>query len=214
MDLLSEMRALLELSGHYAGNVPGASGRKDVRTMCFWNIRNRVKITEEILSFYRRSWKSAMIDVDDEEVGGELVERIVTVTKNLFVDVVSAIEKTARETLDMYRDRTMKDRAMRDRNYLYLRNILQASTEYGMVSSDTFREWDDILVLRNLVAHNNSVSDRSKRLMVSGVTISMRPGRMMKGPLNTFVVLSERIMTLFYEWLVSMDRSMRPGPRT
>lgn len=207
MDLFPELKSILELSGNYAEDVSERISDRpnDIRAVCFWSIRNRTKITEEILSFYDRSWKDTGIDVNDEDINSELVERIITVTKNLFVDVVSMIEKTAKETLEMYPANDLKRKALENRNYLYLRNILQASSDSGLISEEDLEEWDDILVMRNLVAHNNSVSDRSKKFMVSGVTISMRPGRMMKGPLGTFIILSERIMTLFYQWILSLD---------
>lgn len=207
MDSLTEMISLLEISRHYAEDVTEriSDRQNDVRSMCFWNIHNRVKITQEILSFYDRSWKGHMIDVNDEDINSELVERIVTVTKNLFVDVVSTIEKTSKETVDLYPKLGIREKALENRNYLYLRNIMQASVDIGIMERRDMEEWDDILVMRNLVAHNNSISDRSKKFMVSGITISMRPGRMMKGPMNTFIVLSERIVTLFYDWLNSID---------
>ncbi len=33
----------------------------------------------------------------------------------------------------------------------------------------------------------------------------MRPDRMMKGPSNTFVILSEKAVELFYEWLKNVN---------
>jgi len=208
VDLISETRELSELSRSYAEFVTeNISDREnDVRSMCFWNIHNRIRITEEILSFYTRSWSASGIDLNDEEVGSEMVERIITVTKNLFVDVVSMIEKTSKEAVDLYPNTGIRKRALDNRNFLYLRNIIQATCELGLISKKEFGEWDDILVMRNLAAHNNSVSDRSKKFEISGITVSMRPGRMMKGPLNTFIVLSERIMGLFYDWLRKVHR--------
>lgn len=201
------MEELLERSEDYAYKVSeNISDREnDARSMCFWNIHNRIKITEEILNFYEMSWSAARIDVNDPDVGNELVERIVTVTKNLFADIVSMVEKTSKEAVDIYKDTGIRRKALDNRNFLYLRNIVQATCDLGLISKKEFEEWDDVLIMRNLVTHNNSVSDRSKKFMVSGITISMRPGRMMKGPVNTFVILSEKMITLFYDWLVSVD---------
>ena len=209
MDIISEVHGVLKVSEHYASEVEKniANRNNDIRAMCFWNIHNRIMITEEILSFYDRSWKGMGLSVNDGDLGSEMVERIVTVTKNLFVDIVSTVEKTSKEAVDIYSMNRLKDISMKDRNYMYMRNILSASEELGLIDKTAMEEWDDILVMRNLVAHNNSVSDRSKKFVISGITISMRPGRMMKGPLNTFLVLSERTISLFYDWLNSMDSS-------
>ena len=207
MDVISEVHGLLKVSEHYASEVEKniANRNNDIRAMCFWNIHNRIMITEEILSFYDRSWKGMGLSVNNEDLGNEMVERIVTVTKNLFVDIVSTVEKTSKEAVDIYSMNRLKDISMKDRNYMYMRNILSASEELGLIDKTAMEEWDDILVMRNLVAHNNSVSDRSKKFMISDITISMRPGRMMKGPLNTFLVLSERTIVLFYDWLNSIN---------
>ena len=213
MTSVPDVSVLLDFSSKYAEDVSKniSDRQNDVRGMCFWNIHNRVRITQEILLFYERSWKSAGLDMNDEEVGGEMMERIITVTKNLFADIVSTIEKTSKEAVSMYLDTGVKKKALDNRSFLYLRNIIQASAELKIISDSEFAEWDDILVMRNLITHNNSVSDRSKKFEISGITISMRPGRMMKGPVNTFIVLSERITELFYDWLKSMDAPINPS---
>ena len=82
---------------------------------------------------------------------------------------------------------------------------MDSAVRKGIMDTATFTEWDDILVMRNLAAHNNSISDRNKKYVIGGIAISMRAGRMMKGPLNTFIVLTGRIVELFYGWLVKMD---------
>ena len=207
MDMISEVQRLLDISENYARDVENISDRKnDKRSMCFWNIHNRIRITQEILNFYDRYWKDANIEMTGEN-GNEMIERIVTVTKNLFVDIVSMIEKTSKESVDIYDMSELRKLSLGDRNYMYMRNILHASSELGIISKGSMEEWDDILVMRNLAAHNNSESDRSRKFMISDIVISMRPGRMMKGPLNTFLVFSERSITLFYEWLTAVDRT-------
>jgi len=203
VDLIQETKELSELSRSYAEFVAeNISDREnDIRSMCFWNIHNRIRITEEILSFYTKSWNASGICMNDKDVGSEMAERIITVTKDLFIDIVSMIEKTSKEAVDLYPWTGIRKKALDNRNFLYLRNIIQATCDLGIISKKEFGEWDDILVMRNLAAHNNSVSDRSKKFEIGGITVSMRPGRMMKGPMNTFIVLSDRIMNLFFDWL-------------
>ena len=173
--------------------------------MCFWNIHNRMMISEEIMTFYERQWGSDDFPEVDEDTEGELVERVMVVTRDLFVDVVSAIEKAVKDSVKIYKDSGLLEDALRKTSHLYLRNIMDSSVRKGLIDDSVFSEWDDILVMRNLAAHNNSVSDRNKRYEIGGIKISMRAGRMMKGPLNTFVVLTERIIELFYDWLRRID---------
>ena len=184
----------------YAGYVDSeiADRQNDFRSMCFWNIRNRIAVTEEIVGFYGRCWENTEVP---EEAEAEVNERIVTVTKDMFVDIVSSVEKASKDCVSVYTDSGLRERAMQGRTYLYLRNIVEASAALGYIQEDVMAEWDDILTLRNLVTHNNSVSDRSKVCEVGGIRISMRPGRMMKGPPDTFIVLSREVTRLFYDWL-------------
>lgn len=195
--LLSEVKS-------YAESVDAeiADRENDFRSMCFWNIHNRCVMTKEIVGFYVNAWKRMDAPLDLER---EIDERIVTVTRDMFVDTVSSIEKACKDCTGAYKSSRLRERSMEGRSYLYLRNIISASAELEYVTPDTLREWDDVLMMRNLVAHNNSVADRSKVLEIGGMRISMRPNRMMKGPPNTFVVLTGKVVSLFYDWLRTVD---------
>ena len=207
MTIASDVHMLLDTVRIYADSVTAeiADRQNDPRSMCFWNIHNRVKITEEILAFYEKSWGSEAFPEVDDKIEGELVERVITVTRDMFVDVVSMIEKASKDAVGIYSKSEIREVSMEGKNHLYLRTIIEATANLGLINEVTFEEWDDILVMRNLAAHNNSISDRSKKYVIGNIVISMRPNRMMKGPLDTFVVLTDRMVTLFYSWLKILD---------
>lgn len=208
MTVAKDLGFLSDCTKQYAEAVNRDVAKKanDPRTMCLWNICNRIKISEEIMTFYERSWGSESFPEVDEETENELVDRVITITKDLFVDVVSAIEKSIKDTLKLYPKSGLKEKALSKSSHLYIRNIIECCFEEGIIDSETSSEWGDILVMRNLAAHNNSISDRSKKYKIKDITISMRPGRMMKGPLNTFIVLSDRIIELYYDLMVKIDQ--------
>ena len=208
MTVAKDLSLLSDVCRQYAESVSRdvADRDNDPRSMCFWNIHNRMRISEEIMTFYERSWGSEDFPEVDDETEAELVERVMVVTRDLYVDVVSAIEKAVKDSVGIYKDSGLKEDALKMSSHLYLRNIMICSQKKGLINRKTFDEWDDLLVMRNLVAHNNSISDRNKRCAIGGIAVSMRAGRMMKGPLNTFVVLTQRIIELFYDWLIILDR--------
>ena len=179
-----------------------ADRENDFRSMCFWNIYNRAVMTKEIVTFYTKAWENMDVPID---LGPEITERIVTVTRDMFVDTVSSIEKASKDCVNAYKLSGLKERSMVGKSYLYLRTIISSSVDMGYTTESQGQEWDDILLMRNLVTHNNSVADRSKVFEVEGLKISMRPNRMMKGPSNTFVVLTDRVTELFKEWLTTID---------
>ena len=179
-----------------------ADRENDFRSMCFWNIYNRAVMTKEIVTFYTKAWENMDVPID---LGPEITERIVTVTRDMFVDTVSSIEKASKDCVNAYKLSGLKERSMVGKSYLYLRTIISSSVDMGYTTESQGQEWDDILLMRNLVTHNNSVADRSKVFEVEGLKISMRPNRLMKGPSNTFVVLTDRVAELFKEWLTTID---------
>ncbi len=207
MTVAKDLSLLSDSCRQYAESVSRdiADRENDPRSMCFWNIHNRMMISQEIMTFYERQWGSDDFPEVDDDTVGELVERVMVVTRDLFVDVVSAIEKAVKDCVGIYKGTGLKEDALRKTSHLYLRNIMDSSVRKGILDAKTFTEWDDILVMRNLAAHNNSISDRNKRYEIGGIKISMRAGRMMKGPLNTFLVLTGRIIELFYSWLKTVD---------
>ena len=196
MTVAKDLSLLSDACRQYAEHVSReiADRDNDPRSMCFWNIHNRMMISEEIMTFYERQWGSDDFPEVDEDTEGELVERVMVVTRDLFVDVVSAIEKAVKDSVGIYKGTGLKEDALRKTSHLYLRNIMDSAVRKGIMDKSTFTEWDDILVMRNLAAHNNSISDRNKRYEIGGIKISMRAGRMMKVPLNTFLVLTGRII--------------------
>ena len=196
--------SFVETARGYAERVDSniADRENDFRSMCFWNIHNRAVMTREIVGFYM----GLLEKVDDDPVlRAEILERVVTVTRDMFVDTVSSIEKASKDCLWAYRESSLKEKALNGGSHLYLRNIMTVSAEEGLMDEDESCDWDNILLMRNLVTHNNSAGDRSKMFKVDDVGFSMRPNRMMKGGMCSFVVLTRRITELFYLWLEAMD---------
>lgn len=208
-ELIRLMASCKDDAEYMNSNVSRTEG--DPRGTCFWYMYNRIKITEEIISVYDKRWNPDILSRLDESSISEIHDRIVTVTRDMFVDIVSAIEKGTKDCLKMYPSSGIKESALDKGNRLYLRNIMLSSSESGVITKDDLGRWDDLLLIRNLAVHENSVSDRTMRMNISDIEIIMRAGRMMKGPLDTYVVLTDTIVGMFYDWLRSMHvRFNRP----
>ncbi len=182
-----------------------ATRQNDFRSMCFYNIHNRGVLTREIVTLLDKSVRP----FQEEDIESQETERIIVVTRGLFTDTMSSIEKAAKDCLPAYWMNDIKDKAMEKNTYLYLRNIISASAEKGLVSKEEHRDWELLFLMRNLVLHNNSVADRSMIFEMDDLKISMRPDRMMKGPTVTFVKLSEKAVELFYNWLKAVNEVYR-----
>ena len=209
MTIANDLSTLRDSCMSYAKDVEKqiANPGNDLRAICFWNIHNRVKLTEEIMVMYERVWSSENFPDVDQDVSAELTERVIMITKDLFIDVVSMIEKTMKDSLKFHTSSGLKEAALKRTSHLYMRNILLSALEMGYIEKSVFDEWDLLLIIRNLAAHNNSIADRQGKFRISDIEISMRPGRMMKGPLNTYIVLSERMIAMFFDWLSMLKKN-------
>ena len=178
-----------------------ANRQNDFRSMCFYNIYNRGVLTREIVTLLEKSVRP----FQEEDVSQQETERLMIVTRGLFTDTMSSIEKAAKDCLPAYWMNDIKEAALKGNSYLYLRYIIYASADKGLVSEKELKEWENVFLMRNLVIHNNSVADRSMVFEMDDLKISMRPDRMMKGPANTFVILSEKAVELFFNWLKKVN---------
>lgn len=186
---------------------------KDPRSGCFFTIHNKATLALEVLSMYAAPWKvgpgTASSDLEDE-----WVDRIMEITKHLFVETMSSIEFFAVRIASMVPEDPMGSAVERfrgERGHVNLRDLVLVGSEIGLMTSLKEREWHDMITVRNLVVHNSSVADRSQRCVVGKAKVSMRPNRMMKGAVNTFVELSEQAMNNFYEWMSRLDTKRRLG---
>ncbi len=201
-DLLERTELLMEDSRLYASIVRGDRGERDPAVLAFTMVHNKTMITREMLQFYYRLWTgpTLQVDVDGSNLESEMAERAVYLGKMLFVEVLSAIEHCAKKVA--------AEQGI-VQGPLSLRFILDSTMAQGLMTADRNREWNDIITVRNLAVHDNSVSDRSKRCVIGTVTLSMRPNRMMKGPLSTFIELARISNQYFYEWLSSVRSTGR-----
>ena len=182
-----------------------ANRQNDFRSMCFYNIYNRAILTRETVTLLERSVRPFL----EENNQDQETERVMVVTRGLFTDVMSSIEKAAKDCLPAYWMNDIKEKALQKNSYLYLRYIIYASAEKGLVTKEQLKEWDAVFLMRNLVIHNNSEADRSEIFELDDLKISMRPNRMMKGPTTTFIKLSEKSVELFYEWLKAVNEAYK-----
>jgi len=178
-----------------------ANRQNDFRSMCFYNMYNRGILTREIVTLLGKSVRP----FHEEDATNQELERMMIVTRGLFIDTMSSIEKAAKDCLPAYWMNDIKEEVLKQSSYTYLRTIIEVSATKGLVTENELKDWESVFLMRNLVIHNNSESDRSMVFELDDIHISMRPNRMMKGPSTTFIKLSEKAAELFYQWLIRVD---------
>ena len=92
MTVAKDLSLLSDACRQYAESVSRdiADKKNDPRSMCFWNIHNRMRISEEIMTFYERQWGSDDFPEVDEDTEAELVEKL-CVSRNTVREAIKTL---------------------------------------------------------------------------------------------------------------------------
>ena len=121
-------------------------------------------------------------------------------SSGMFVFSVSSFEFSAKRAAKLYPYILDIDFSKRR----YLRHVLEKSADKGLIDSGTFRQWCDLLEIRNCVVHNNSISDVDKIIRFpDGLNIELKIDTMIEGNLRTFPALTHWMVNGYARWCAS-----------
>jgi hypothetical protein len=220
--LIDRLESLRENSMTYGSAISDMiSNRRvpnDPRYGCFFMIHNKATLTTEVLDYFLKVWKNyepVQEDFRARLLMEENTERCVEMTRSLFIGCMSVVEHCAKRSLAIYPDSRLSRRLdeLRSRNrYIFLKGIIQESGSLELIPKEQETEWVNVMLLRNIAVHNNSISDTNTDMEVGGRTFNLRSGEMMRGDLDTYVLLSERSMELFHRWICKLDYDAISNP--
>ena len=179
---------------------------------CFGMIFNHATLTLELLDHYYRIWRKPTIittrDIEDlERSKKENAERCILITKWLFIDSISSIEFSMKESIKLCPNTLFKKKGKR----VYLSSIVKKSKSIHLMGNDSIKAWNLILRVRNLVVHNNAIADQNGQYQIKDITISLIEGKMMKGKLDFFVKLTDMAVDEYYSWLKAFEQCVKNG---
>jgi len=181
----------------------------DPRYGCFYMIHNRATVAQEILHCFSKAWNGLDASVVSGRIREEVTDRCMEITRSLFIGTMSAVEHSAKRSVNLYPGSRLHSRLeeLRSRNrYIVLKGIIQESAHLGLVPDDQLAEWMDLMLLRNLAVHNNSISDTDSEVRVGDLSLTLRHGEMMRGELDTYLRLAKRSMGLYHAWICKVDQ--------
>lgn len=202
----------------YGNNIRGMLGstrlKDDPRHGCLWMIHNRATLALEVLDYFLKMWSSdAFLNrFGEDALAGERAERCIEVTKSFFISTMSAIEYSSKQAVGLYPGSGLWKRLeeLRGRNrYIFLKGIVQESESIGLLDEREAEEYVNLILLRNIVTHNNSISDTDADLKVSGTVFTLRTGEMVRGDIGSFVMMSERAVERYYGWICRLHSDAR-----
>jgi hypothetical protein len=118
-----------------------------------------------------------------------------------FVATMSILEFTAKN-IGLKQGSSIKSflEENRKKPRYYLGDIIYASKELGLISSDEKQEWDFFISIRNALVHNNTIPDEDLEHVVYNESFSFKNGVEMKGNIRGLFLFSKKVVELFYDW--------------
>jgi hypothetical protein len=186
-------------SARYNDELAQTSGLRleDPPIGAFGIVHNNAVITLELLAFYRRVWSRLPVSAvqDPKRTRHENAGRVMLITKSSFVMCLSALEFSAKQALIGYPDRLPLPAGR-----IYLRRIMSASAEEGLITAHAGDLWAGAIAVRNCVVHNNGIADKDAEYEFPDLTVKLASGSMAQGTLKFFPLLTNWAVTAFAQW--------------
>jgi hypothetical protein len=190
----------------------------DIRAGCFGMIYNHTVQIFELLNFYYQIWDNPKLyGLDIQNMPEKIIkskkengERVIMATQcGLFIPTISSIEFCAKEAIKCvnhplygwYRNQKRKQKR------IHLSGIINESYKKRLITKYEKKKWDCIIHLRNIVVHNNGISDITKKyIMDDDLIIEFNKNKMTQGKLDIFIKLTNMAVELYYKWVVKTTK--------
>jgi hypothetical protein len=158
---------------------------------------NNLTIAAELASYYLQHWSGNWAGVDQlERRRNENRERCILLGKSLFISVISGCEWQAREAVKAY-----PSVLCITRRRPYLREILDASNDAGLLASGMFTLWEGAIIIRNCLVHNNGFADENAAwTFTPALTIALEDGKMVQGTMMSLPNLTRWALLAYADW--------------
>jgi len=183
----------------------------DPRSGCFGMIFNHLTLTLELLHYYYSIWGRLRVKVSPEKREGlrqENAERCITILSWLFIACLSSIEYSAKSCLASYAvgSPVKKLAKVKVGQRVYISSIVNNSKAHNLIDDDEYDDWQNLILVRNCLVHNNAVSDTDKILDIGGTRLVASAGKMFQGKLDCYAVLTEVAIERYFSWVKTILR--------
>ena len=166
----------------------------------FGMCHNYAILTLELLHAYKNVWTRASVaNVDIERTRQENGERVILITKSLFIHCMSSIEYGAKETLTSHPSLLPLGNSR-----IYLRRIMELSNMHSLITAEEKALWIGAVEVRNCLTHNNGIADCTMACSFPDLTVQMSDGKMVRGTLDFFPRLTQWAIDAFGQWVLAI----------
>lgn len=205
--LIQQVISIREKCKEYQDNLDKKSGdeiiQNDPRSGCFGMIFNGATVTLELLDHYYSIWSKryTVTIAERNKIVGENAERCMKILRMLFIDSLSSIEYSIKNSILLYPNSELyryAKKQQRKGKTISLRAIIQKSKSF---IQNEYKYWDFILITRNCAVHNNSIADRNLEIDINGRKFKMEKGEMMRDKLDFFGFLTLILIDIYHIWI-------------
>jgi len=195
--LYSELRGIAERNGSKLAQELAISPNEAPLDF-FAMVHNDITLTTELLIYYNRCRGSIKILPETEGIPkDENGERLVRIQKWAFISIMSSFEVTAKK---IALKETSTFGAFKGRPYL--KKIMQRSFDKGLISQENLHLWKGAIELRNLLVHNNGISEKTACYEYPEVTIQINSDRETQGSLISLGLLIKWLLNETKIWIL------------
>lgn len=201
-DVIDEYWKLRQKLHSYGDEVITPEGDTGFFGACF----NDVTLTIELLTYYYNLWKQNFQKPQEEidRSKEENAQRVTTITKWLFLAIVSAMEFDAKKKVTEAKRLEflgLKNSLISDEK-VYLFDIMEKSRDAQLLPHDNFNNFEAILYIRHCLIHNNGVSNKDRLYApIKNQLRRFEKGKMIQGNLHTFYKFSDILVEHYRDWL-------------
>ena len=163
-------------------------------------------LAHELLTFCLPHWSSALSTYPTpatiERTRGEVYDRIRSILTQQFISTMSLIEFSAKESLKTASSSSLAAAIARAKGRVSLRLIVEKSRELNLISGTDLDTWLAVIVIRNMLVHNNGIATTSATYKIAGLAVVLVPGEMTE--IDTFLFLPKitaEAVIKYHEWL-------------
>lgn len=175
----------------------------EIPASVFPMIFNDSTVLLELLSHYFDAWEKATSTrcSSVEEAKKENSERVILTQKMVFIQILSSVEFSFKAYVRQYPKKLSQFKGR-----VYLRKIMEESKEQGIISDSDFSLWEGVIELRNVLVHNNGISEKTGTYVYPECKIEFNDNKMIQRNLKLFPFLTDWLLDASREWLIEMDR--------
>jgi len=176
-------------------------------------IHNNIVIGIELFFYYKRLWVNLKIQPGAsqariEQIKDQNGQRIKEVQKMVFISSISSFEYVAKEYHKIHP--TKLGEITRRNGRIYLRDILKKSADINLIEEEQHKLWNGLLNFRNMIVHNNAISDMAETYEYPNCELAFLEGSMTQGNLLLFPHLLDWMIDAIRDWILNID-SYKPS---